>query len=666
MTEKNVIGCCDTTDHGGRVLEGYALMRLANGHRVAGEGHMVWCPQCNGVFPIEGGVKLLFGYAPAVEGMRTACGARLVASQTTEKLDDDADAATNQRRAPAISEPTDATTPPAATGVSSAAFEAARLADAVHAVIRIGLFNDGTGNNVTNSRKALARCSPQAIDLDKHPGVIDQLIAECHLRENMVGASYAGGETNVHRLYDLYTETRTLEGAEVGKDGRRYVYRHVYIEGIGTRADHPDSLFSSALGWGSTGVIACAEKAADAAVAEITQFLLLNAGTNIIIDAVEFDLCGFSRGAASSRHLAWLILHAGDNSVMACKLRNSGVPLKPGWNGGNKSDLRIRFMGIYDTVAAIGIPDNDHNDPVKLYLADDGPDTVVHLRARDECRENFALDLATPSRHTEVALPGVHSDIGGGYAMQAWEQVILTQPEVSLELLDKKEYEFKASLPLDSSLKVFLDDVARASAAWQRTSDQCREAKTLDKDWLIDPQLNPPPNGDIYKIQFWTKVVPNRQQGFLGPALNVKLQVMTALVVLRQVRGEYQLVTLRIMHAMAQQAGVPFKQSPDDVPALSLPADLVPIYNKLLAYAQGGGKGEFPLTTEEQKWLSRRYLHQSAYWNPAEWKPVYEEQPDGPTRASLPLPQGADLKVIFPMRPAPGRKRLTFKQKKGH
>jgi hypothetical protein len=78
-----------------------------------------------------------------------------------------------------------------------------------------------------------------------------------------------------------------------------------------------------------------------------------------------------------------------------------------------------------------------------------------------------------------------------------------------------------------------------------------------------------------------------------------------------------------------------------------------------LAYAQGSGKGEPPLTREEQQMLSRRYLHQSANWNPSKWKPTYEERPNGAAQATLPKAQGADLKVIFPMRPADKRRRLT-------
>jgi hypothetical protein len=45
------------------------------------------------------------------------------------------------------------------------------------------------------------------------------------------------------------------------------------------------------------------------------------------------------------------------------------------------------------------------------------PQQVVHLTAGDECRENFSLTDITSSIGVgyELTLPGVHSDVGGGY-----------------------------------------------------------------------------------------------------------------------------------------------------------------------------------------------------------------------------------------------------------
>ncbi|WP_114809218.1 PAAR domain-containing protein [Paraburkholderia kururiensis] len=75
----------DTTDHGGRVLACSPLSKV-DGKPVARLGDMVSCPKCGGVYPI---VQILprgmtmDGKPPAFEGDKTACGATLIASQSS-------------------------------------------------------------------------------------------------------------------------------------------------------------------------------------------------------------------------------------------------------------------------------------------------------------------------------------------------------------------------------------------------------------------------------------------------------------------------------------------------------------------------------------------------------------------------------------------------------
>ncbi|KWK54066.1 hypothetical protein WT81_18850 [Burkholderia stagnalis] len=82
----------DTTTHGGRVLEGSATATI-DGKPIAGVGHKVLCPQCKGVFPILPATGRKYphnvdGRETAIEGMKTACGATLIASQSSATLDD--------------------------------------------------------------------------------------------------------------------------------------------------------------------------------------------------------------------------------------------------------------------------------------------------------------------------------------------------------------------------------------------------------------------------------------------------------------------------------------------------------------------------------------------------------------------------------------------------
>ena len=74
----------DTTSHGGTVLEGFPFYTV-EGRAVAAMGHKVACPLCKGVFPIAQGnpTHTCNGVPLAFEGMKTACGASLIASQTS-------------------------------------------------------------------------------------------------------------------------------------------------------------------------------------------------------------------------------------------------------------------------------------------------------------------------------------------------------------------------------------------------------------------------------------------------------------------------------------------------------------------------------------------------------------------------------------------------------
>ncbi|WP_239002525.1 PAAR domain-containing protein [Photorhabdus khanii] len=79
---KAVILLGDMTDHGGKVITAIEQYTY-NGISIAGKEDWVECPQCKGVFPIiEGSHALQYKGKPiALEGMQTACGATLIASQ---------------------------------------------------------------------------------------------------------------------------------------------------------------------------------------------------------------------------------------------------------------------------------------------------------------------------------------------------------------------------------------------------------------------------------------------------------------------------------------------------------------------------------------------------------------------------------------------------------
>ncbi len=79
---KAIVRKGDSTNHGGTVLEGFDHASL-DGSPAAGVGHMVSCPKCGGSRAIVQGSSqyAIDGRAVVLDGMKTACGASLIASQ---------------------------------------------------------------------------------------------------------------------------------------------------------------------------------------------------------------------------------------------------------------------------------------------------------------------------------------------------------------------------------------------------------------------------------------------------------------------------------------------------------------------------------------------------------------------------------------------------------
>lgn len=110
---------------------------------------------------------------------------------------------------------------------------------------------------------------------------------------------------------------------------------------------------------------------------------------------------GFSRGAAIARKFA---------SVLGKHIDCIQNP-KP-----------IRFLGVFDTVASIGVPNLDRHDlPRSDVVFEDqfiSPhiQEALHLVSIDENRVAFQPTLMNEEpRVTEVWFPGAHSDVGGGF-----------------------------------------------------------------------------------------------------------------------------------------------------------------------------------------------------------------------------------------------------------
>ena len=439
---------------------------------------------------------------------------------------------------------------------------------ALSVTVRIGLFFDGTGNNRYNSQIAADCRAMSEVNGGKH-------ISECRGRHDDPSSSYANDFSNVARLAELY---RCQPVA--GNDGTGLkVFRPIYISGIGTTSGRRDSYLSGqSFGRGTTGVLAKVARAFKKLGLRLESFTVDNPGC--VISCLELDVFGFSRGAAAARHFINEVLKQ-DKGPLGATLNRRCVPLSPAFSWANGS-VRVKVVGLFDTVAAVGsIWDmgnvkDAHNDRVNLYLPPGCAEQILHLVARDEERRNFALNSITPHWSREIALPGAHSDIGGGYHPQMLERVLITRPRWSV---------------------VGPDEPVESTSAWQ---EAYAEMQTLQPDVLFD---RTDPMASL-SVACDTSSINNSR------SRSRSVSVMAAVCLQRQVFGHLSRVYLRVMHTLACDEGVPFMPLPNSQ-ALILQPELQRVAVKLIDYARGG---PYTLEPHEERMLRHRYIHRSAHW----------------------------------------------------
>ncbi|WP_254067836.1 DUF2235 domain-containing protein [Burkholderia sp. L27(2015)] len=254
----------------------------------------------------------------------------------------------------------------------------------------ISLFFDGTGNNLDDDTPRL-----------KH--------------------------SNVARLYLTHAQDDDSSG--------RY---RIYIPGLGTpfREIHENtgSALGGAFGAGGERRLQWAREKFDQIIAK-AKARATNPKHQIRM--INVALLGFSRGAACARAFAVRL-------AAECKQQGEG------WQW-REYPIRLYFMGLFDTVASVGLPAGakawDHSPPLQAATTIIAPpmslalmvapknghydwgkqlkipamvEQCVHYVAAHEVRDSFPLDSVRdgtqyPANTVEVMYPGVHSDVGGGY-----------------------------------------------------------------------------------------------------------------------------------------------------------------------------------------------------------------------------------------------------------
>jgi hypothetical protein len=199
-----------------------------------------------------------------------------------------------------------------------------------------------------------------------------------------IGAtSYLGYYTNIHWLNELYEQIFPSDSS--------YIQGAIYVEGIGTRAGEPDSLVGIGLGTAETGIIA----KTDDAVAQLAKTIETTlASLKGSLSSIRCCLISSASAAARQRHailpigyrLKTALLSVPSQQVCA-NLAYRGIPAG-----------KTRFLGIMDTVAAVGTvangldPHSADTGSVNIQLRPGVAQKVFHLTAQHECRYNFALN----------------------------------------------------------------------------------------------------------------------------------------------------------------------------------------------------------------------------------------------------------------------------------
>jgi len=447
--------------------------------------------------------------------------------------------------------------------------------------LRIGLFFDGTGNNQSNAA-ATEQCRRQ--DLNSFTAEeLESIAATCEQYgfgefdgsgfNSAPDNSYGNAPSNVAHLYDLYpdnTATPLSEDAEIG-------YVRVYVEGIGTYSGGADAtLIGQGLGQGESGVIARVKQTAGLIDPQLRN--LVDRNPNVTIVRVEFDIFGFSRGAAAARHFANEVLKPGRGILAA--ILSSGRPRA--LEKLAVDDVCINMIGLFDTVAAISdplhgdfSPGNDVNRGVNLYLPPDCARQVIQLHALDEYRADFSLN-AVHSTHLQIGLPGAHSDIGGGYLPRAREKLWMIRPRKASVGERQRIEAHPIWLSADGQAKVL------------RESGAAREGTVAVKAW-------PAPTSPR------------------GKAESVTQDYWVTVTLERPIRGELALIALRVMRELGVRHGVPFKGL-EEWPGLELPDELKPINEQIIRQVMANQAVRLEPTQEVL--LRARYIHMSAHWTP--------------------------------------------------
>lgn len=430
--------------------------------------------------------------------------------------------------------------------------------------LRLGMFFDGTANNTYSAKwgkqrlenhyfewKSIYAASlyPQPEHLEASPTRLTEECFNYPTKPKKVESSAANELTNIQKLFDLYRNNEF--------DDTKTVFSHAqYITGIGTgnstaheKAD--ESSLGLGTGRGDYGIIGKVETGIEQVceqLGDIVSLIETVSGTKIDgFRKLEFDVFGFSRGAAAARHFINTVLH-GKQSLFAIEFNKAyrelkaGSKLTSGFDWSSNECCEVMFAGLFDTVAAVldwgdVSAHNEDNDPIQLWLDPKRVRKAIHLTAHKhtEYRKNFSLNkLNTAPNFHELTLPGAHSDLGGGYH----SSLAFAQNDYLLPLLENK----LIKTVKDTNLPTWGKAKAKRLAALTTQLEQALEVE-ISQGWSKEDYIITEPEEIEKHSEFCT--------------------AQAHLFYRKTTQGDLSRLYLRVMYGLAEFAGVPLRDTPN-------------------------------------------------------------------------------------------------------
>ena len=331
---------------------------------------------------------------------------------------------------------------------------------------------------------------------------------------------------------------------------------------------------------GSTGVVDRVSGAYNQAARDIASL----APDPEVPLTVEIRVFGFSRGAAAARHFVYRAVQGNYlNETLARRLVRA--------KGYTQLTLSATFAGLFDTVASLGVYHGNDVRELDLDAIRHVTCRVVQLAAADEFRDNFSLtDISSSENGIEVYLPGVHSDIGGGYRDSP------TNDEVNLLVLElpwNPVYESQ----LNSSTSMLLNTLTGAESPMVTQRREWNARLDQDQEWWL-------------------------RHGWCRTTDQFSRTANTLSITRRRLRYHYQFIPLHILARFARRDGVGFTDALEEntqvdanLAALRTPSGQT-VEEHLTAYAEGGRSSAADWRTPHD-WLTRLragWFHMSAHY----------------------------------------------------